>query len=244
MSQYSTEAILLAVRNWGEADRMVTLFSREYGKIAAIAYGCRRPRSGLAGAIQAFNQVELSITPGKALDTIKQCEIKHSFKQIREDLNIMSYAAFINELVVEFCPERQPEPHIYDLLLSAFSLISSRNPRLVASAAAWQLLTLAGYQPNLDNCVICGQNLTDKAFFSLDKGGSVCEKCDNNKLLGFDLSVRTFITNLMSIDWDNPQSFSINAATLIQSEKILTNYLSYLLGKPLNSLEFIKQIHI
>nr|WP_092068462.1 DNA repair protein RecO [Dendrosporobacter quercicolus]NSL47105.1 DNA repair protein RecO [Dendrosporobacter quercicolus DSM 1736]SDL76325.1 DNA replication and repair protein RecO [Dendrosporobacter quercicolus] len=243
MSQYLTEAILLSVRNWGEADKMVTVFSRNYGKITAIAYGCRRPQNRLAGVMQVFSQAELSIMPGKGLDTIKQGELKQSFRKIKENLDCMAYAAFINELVVEFCPDRQPEPLIYDLLIHTFSTITNRNPRLVALASAWQLLALAGYRPQVDCCVHCGQTIgPDEAYFSAEKGGSVCLHCEHQGLLAFSPHSQAFTANLLGLDWENLQGFSVNGATLRQTEQILTSYVVYLLGKPLKSLNFIQQV--
>jgi len=242
MSQYVTEAILLAVRNWGEADRMVTLFSREYGKVAAIAYGCRRPQNRLAGGMQIFSHVELSLMPGKGLDTVKQCEVKHSFRKIRENLNCMAYASFLAELVIEFCPERQAEPHTYDLLLGALTTITERNPRLVALAAAWQLLSIAGYYPEYKQCVTCGQSLGEAAYFSAELGGGVCTNCDHQNLPEFSAVAAGFIENLLHIDWENPNRFTVNGNILVQTENILIRYLVCLLEKPLKSLEFIKQI--
>lgn len=242
MAQYFTEAILLAVRNWGEADKMVTLLSRDYGKITAIAYGCRRPKNRLAGSIQVFSQVDLSMMSGHGLETIKQCDLKQSFRKVREDLTIMAYAAFVNELVVEFCPERQPEPHVYDLLVHTLSTITKRNPRLVALAAAWQLLALAGYQPNFACCVICGQELKDDAYFSSEKGGIVCSDCDHQELSEINAKAKDFIEALLYIDWENIQSFSVSGSILVQSERILTSYIACLLGKSLKSLDFIRQV--
>lgn len=242
MSQYFTEAILLSVRNWGEADKLVTVFSRDHGKITAIAYGCRRPSNRLAGIIQVFSQAELTMMQGKGLDTIKQGELKQSFRKIRENLDCMAYAAFVNELVAEFCPDRQPEPLVYDLLYHALSTITSRNPRLVALASAWQLLTLAGYQPLLDACAACGRPIEDDAWFSAEKGGIVCLQCEHQGLLPFGRAARKFTENLLAVDWENVQGFSVNGGVLYQNERILTGYVAYLLGKPLKSLTFIHQV--
>jgi DNA repair protein RecO (recombination protein O) len=244
MAQYLTEAIILAVRNWGEADKMVTLLSRDHGKIIAIAYGCRRPKNRLAGAIQVFSQVELALMSGHGIETIKQCELKQSFRKIREDLQAMAYAAFANELVVEFCPDRQPEPYVYDLLVQVLTTITCRNPRLVALAAAWQLLALVGYQAQYDHCVICGQPLSQDAFFDSEKGGGVCKACKQQDLPEMSERARRFLDQLLYLDWEQPPSFTVSGAVLLQSEKILTGYITCLLGKPLKSLEFIKQVSV
>lgn len=242
MTQYETEAILIAVRNWGEADRMVTFLSREYGKVSAIAYGCRRPKNRLAGGMQLFSQADLLVMPGKSLDTVKQCEVKQSFRLVREDLSFMAYAAFVTEIISEFCPERQPEPLIYDLLVHVLSTITQRNPRLVALAAAWQLLALAGFNPEWGQCAQCGRAIDNNAYFAPKQGGILCSECEHDGLLTINSETTGFIENLQSLNWEKPPAFSVNGGVLVQSEKILVAYLIYLLEKPLKSLEFIRQV--
>lgn len=244
MAQYSTEAILLVVRNWGEADKMVTFFSRELGKITAVAYGCRRPKSPLAGGMQAFSHLELGVMAGTHLDTIKQCETITSFKNLRENLDAMAYASFLTELVVEVCPERHPEPHIYDLLVCALGMLSKRNPRLVALAAAYQLVEYTGYQPVYTVCVACGLNIETDAFFSFEKGGVICNQCSSPDMIDMPLKMQGFIQNLLQLDWEKPEKFSINGAILVQTEKLLLDYLVFLIEKPLKSLAFIKQLAV
>lgn len=242
MAHYQTEAILLTVRDWGEADRVVTLFSREYGKLVAMAYGARYPKSKLAGCIQPFTHLDVDILSGKSMDTIKQCEIKNSFRKIREDLHRMAYGAFIAEITAELCPERQAEPLIFDLLTDLFRIITERNPRLVALAGAWQLLSLCGYYPEYGKCVICGKKLIFPAYFDAGSGGGVCTQCRQHQNQEFTQAECDFIKRLLHLDWDNPDRFTVNKLTLVQTENILINYLLCCLDKPLKSIEFIKQL--
>nr|MBP8036762.1 DNA repair protein RecO [Negativicutes bacterium] len=180
--QYVTEALILSVRDMGEADRLAVVFSREHGKLSAAAYGARRPRSRLAGSVQSFSLVEVSLMPGRNLETIGQCEVKRSFRELREDITLMTYAAFLTELVSELWPDRSPEPSAYDVLLGSFSLLLERNPRLVSLAGAWQLLALAGFHPEYERCVTCGQVLALPAYFDACAGGGVCPACEHSEL--------------------------------------------------------------
>lgn len=242
MAQYQTEVILVATRDWGEADKMVTLFSREYGKITAFANGARRPKSPLAGGMQLFTHLDVRLTAGKNYDSIKQCEIKHSFRHVQEDFNCMAYGTFIAELVAELCPERQPEPQVFDLLIEVLLVLSLRNPRVVALAWAWQLLFIMGYYPEFKECVSCGQVLTLPGYFSLSNGGCVCTTCDHTDLLEVNDKIYNFITCLLHIDWKNPVEFTVSGTVLMQTEKILMEYLTHCLDKPLKSMKFIKQV--
>ena len=76
MALYSTEAIIIGAKNWGETDRIITLLSPEKGLIKATAFGARRPKSQLAGALQLFNIVEIQLAAGERIDTVRQCSLK------------------------------------------------------------------------------------------------------------------------------------------------------------------------
>ncbi len=240
--QYVTEALVLSVRDMGEADRLVMLFSREHGKLSAAAYGSRRPRSRLAGTVQSFAQVSVSLMPGRNLDTIGQCEVKRSFRELREDIVLMTYAAFLSELVAELWPDRSPEPSAYDVLMFSFELLSERNPRLVSLAAAWQLLALAGFHPEYERCVVCGQLLTLPAFFDSCAGGGVCPTCEHGGMQPLDDAVCGFIDRLLNLSWQQPPAFKVTGAVLLQAEKILIEFIAHRLEHPLKSIRFIQMM--
>ncbi len=242
MAQYQVEAIVVAVRDWGDADKIVTLFSREHGKIIAFANGARRPKSPLAGGMQLFTHLEVSLLFGKNSDSIKQCEVKHTFRQLQEDFNSMAYGAFIAELTAELSPERQPEPHIFDLLLNVFHVLTKRNPRIAALAYAWQLLFMTGYSPEFGRCTLCGKEICFPAYFSFTHGGCVCSHCEHQGLPEMNEKINDFIQCLANLDWHNPGCFSVNPTILVQTEKMLLGYLMQCLDKPLKSMNFIKQV--
>lgn len=243
MKDYQTEAILLAARDWSGADRVVTLFSNEYGKLSALAYGARNAKSRLAGVLQPFSHVDVAIQPGKSIDTIKQCELKQSFREIREDLTVMAYASFLAEIVNELWPEREPDPLVFTLLIGAFKLITRRNPRIVALAAAWQLLALAGFTPQLDRCVICQAECSPPSGFNPEAGGMVCTSCDSQKNTVFSLQHKNFFEQLLSLDWEEPGHFTVTGGTLTSTEQILNSFLAYRMEKPLKSLSFIQMVN-
>ncbi|MGI6093398.1 MAG: DNA repair protein RecO [Veillonellaceae bacterium] len=242
MTQYQTEAILLAVRNWGEADKMVTLFSREHGKITAIAYGARRPKNRLASGMQPFMHINVSLASGNSLDYIKQYETINTFRELREKLDLLAYGAFIAELTAELCPDRQPEPQIFDLLEGIFKLLSQRNPRVASLAGAWQLLALTGFSPHYNKCTVCCKELVLPAYFSIASGGGVCSECRTPENFEFSMEVGKFLDNLLNLEWHNPGHFTVSGATLVETEKLFSCYLRYHIDKPLKSISFIREV--
>ena len=240
--QYVTEAIVLSVRDMGEADRLAVIFSREHGKLPAAAYGARRPRSRLGGTVQSFALIDVSLMPGRNLETIGQCEVKRSFRELREDITLMTYAAFLAELVSELWPDRSPEPSAYDVLLGSFALLLERNPRLVSLAGAWQLLALAGFHPEYERCVACGQVLALPAFFDACAGGGVCQTCEHTQLQPLDDAVCDFVDKLLNINWKQPPQFKVTGATLLQAEKMLIEFIAHRIERPLKSVRFIQMM--
>lgn len=242
MALYTAEAIVLAVHNWGEADKLVTFMTKEHGKIKAAAYGCRRQKSPLAAGMQVFNHLELQLMAGQRLDTVKQYELKGNFRSLGEKLLPMAYASFVAELLLELCPEHQPQPLVFDKLRQVLAAFSERNPRVVALAAAYQLLEYTGYQLSFDHCVFCGEALAGDSFFSLEQGGAVCRKCQTAALDEFPAALRQLIISLRDFDWTPAASVSVTGANLVRAERLLLAYLQQLIDKPLKSLAFLQQM--
>lgn len=242
--EYQTEAILLAARDWGAADRMVTLFSREYGIVTAMAYGARQPRSRLSGGLQPFSHLQLSIAAGgKGLDTIRQCQVQSAYRPIREDLTRLAYANFIAELTTGLWPERQAEPAVFDTLLTILQLLSDRNPRIATLAGAWHLLVFAGFQPEYTRCVRCGQALLLPVYFSYPDGGSVCKTCEPAGVPAFAQSDKDLLDKLLTMDLTQPGQFAVNSQILASAERLLYGFVKYQLERPLKSLDFINRIN-
>lgn len=244
MSQYKTEAILLRARDWQEADRIITLFTRDYGKVVAMAYGVRRAKNHFAGTLQQFMHLEVVLASGKNMESIKQCDIKNSFKEVRDNLDYMAYGALMLELVNELCPERQAEPLIFDLLLAGINQLSQHNPRLVALAVSWQLLALSGFCPEYEKCISCGDMLTGNAFFDAKAGGGVCPNCADTSLHGFSMAAREFLICLLALDLESPSPFKVSGLALKQVEAILLTYVKVCIDKPLKSISFINELSI
>ncbi len=244
MALYTTEAILLEVRNWGEADKMLQFFSRDRGRIRAAAFGCRRPKSPLSGALQMFNCLEITLTEGNRVDTVRQASVRQRFPVLTSDLTAMAYASFVAELLLELTPEGEPDEKLYGWLPDVFAACGPRNPRLVALAAGYQLLSFAGVGFNLEECCRCGRPVESGGAFSVSEGGALCAACagetaDNRP---YPASLRDFLLVLASLDWRSPASFTAKKDDLMAAEALLLGGLYHLFGKNLKSLGFIRQL--
>lgn len=145
---YSTHAIVLKRRNVGEADRVVTIFSKEYGRMRVIAKGVRRVHSRRAAHLEVFSHTLLVLHRGKTWDSISEAAPKHAFSALRQSLLRVSHAYYLCELVDALLPERQEHRDVYTLLLGALTAlndIEGNDPVEVSEQFALELLRILGY---------------------------------------------------------------------------------------------------
>ncbi len=176
---YKTEAIVLRQRKLGEAGKIVTLYTPNYGKLDAVAKGVRRPKSRLGGHLEVLTHTTVMLAQGRNLETVSQAQTVESFGGLRADLHRLSRALYAAELVDRFSPERAESYHVFQLLLATLRrLVSAKNVDTVLRHMEMQLLGLAGFQPQLARCVNCERALAAAAsYFSPDAGGVLCPAC-------------------------------------------------------------------
>ncbi len=177
MPVYKAEAIVLRRRPLGEADRVLTLFTNEWGKLSAVARGVRKTTSRLAGRLEPFSHVEMLLARSRgALDVVAQAEIREGMAELRGDLRRFGAAALAAELLDAATPEREAHPELFDLMAATLRLIARDD----LSALPWfalRLVGLVGFQPALEGCAVCGRRPDPSPSWSHPLGGVVCSRC-------------------------------------------------------------------
>jgi len=176
---YRTPAIVLKRMDLGEADRIVTFFSRDQGKVRAVAKGARRVTSRSAGHIEPFTLTDVLFAVGRELDVVSQADTVEAFRQLRENLNLTTHAYYLAEVVDLLTEERLENRAVFDVLVDAFrQLTLAADARLVLIAFHLQLLDALGYRPELRQCVGCSAAIEPVAnHFSARQGGALCPTC-------------------------------------------------------------------
>ncbi len=181
MSIQKTAAITLKSRRWGEADRIVTVYTRRFGKLWAVARGARRLKSRFGGALEPFVHCDLNLFEkhGDTLNRVTQADIRESFPGLREDLTRMGGAARMSNLVSAVTVENDPEPMMYEILLQGLRVLhDGDDPALTALLFQIRLLGQTGFRPQTDQCAVCGRTHgIEGAMFSPQSGGLVCGPC-------------------------------------------------------------------
>lgn len=176
---YKTSAIVLRGRAYGEADRILTLFTTERGKIDAIAKGVRRTKSHLAGRLEFANQVQLGMHRGRNLDVVVCADLECANWQSLVQPEHFAAANLAIELIDAFCEPDLPLPDVYALLSAALGAIGqSPEPLALLPRFSLRLLEALGLAPPADRCVRCGSDFTGAgAWLDPDQGGFACEAC-------------------------------------------------------------------
>src|SRR3990170_1910395 len=173
---YKTEAVVLKRFNLGEADRILTLYTPNLGKIRAIAKGVRRTKSKMGGHVELFTRSALMLAHGQNLDVLTQAQTLDSFLPLRDDLQRTAWGIYVIELVDQFTADNQENYPLYKLLIETLHrLCEAPDGELVLRYLELQLLRLAGSQPQLQRCPACREKLTPIANgFSPEAGGVLC----------------------------------------------------------------------
>ncbi len=179
MKLYRVQAIVLNSREMRDAHRVLTLFSREQGKLRVAAHGVDKPASRKRGAVQPFCHSEFLLRCGRELDSVSQCEGRDIFPGLRTNLQRMGYAAYVAELVDGLTADGEPNENVFRLLLHTLrALEKTGDAELVARGFTLRLLSVLGYMPHLNGCVDCGGEVfTPRARFSAAAGGLICPEC-------------------------------------------------------------------
>lgn len=168
---YRVSAIVLKRRDQGEADRLLTVLTRDRGKLTLLAKGVRRQASRKAGHIEPFTQVDLLVAKGKSLDLVTQAETIEAHRALREDLWRSTWAYYVAELADAFTLDEGPQELLFDLVAETLDRLN-RGEDLALCVRYYEvhLLGLVGYQPQLFRCVQCDALLQPEInFLSLDR---------------------------------------------------------------------------
>ena len=171
---YSSEGIVLARRNYGEADRILVVYSKAFGKISLMAKGVRYPKSRKRGAIEVFSYIKYAAARGKNLDLITEAEIIDSFNLIRKDLKRTSLSYFFMEAIGRTSHENEPNHEVFELLLNYLNVLKdgSRLKKLRLNFIL-DLLTVLGFWPKgkiMDNPDSVLENVIERKMASLRVG--------------------------------------------------------------------------
>lgn len=245
---FRTTALILKRINFGEADRLLTLLTPDYGKFDAIAKGARKPASKKTGHVELFTKADVLIARGRSIDLLTQAESISSYLPIREDLMRGALANYATELLDRFTFESDHTSNapLFELLDETFQrLCTDSDMRRVIRYYELHLLDMVGFKPELNECVITREEIEPvDQFFSFDGGGVVSPEGANHSagLVRLPLNTLKLLRHLQRSQYANVASLAISDALHADIERIMLGYMSYILESRVQSIEFIRRL--
>lgn len=249
MSLFKTEAIVLKQFDLGEADKIITFYTKDNGKVRAVARGVRKSRNSISGLVLPFSYNLVTFYRGRSLDRINQIENIFSFSQLREDLTLMAYTSFMAELVEKVGLEDQPNQNLFSLLLASFHHLTKTEKekyKYIELTFKVHLLSITGLKPELDKCVYCGKvfQFSKTHLFSIDQGGIICEECYSEQKRSQQISGEALrILNRIFTNGLKPfNNLIISERAFGELDELINSFLLYHLDIELKSLNFLNMI--
>jgi DNA repair protein RecO (recombination protein O) len=242
----TTSAILLRSVDYGESDRVVTLFGRTTGSVGAIARGARKSQKRFAGGLGlcSVGDVELRERGSAELLTLERFDLRASYPSLGSEVARMGHAAYVAELVAKLCAPRQAEPRIYDFLIAFLERLDAAgasDTRLRVFELG--LLERLGFAPALAACAVCGRadlstgDAIDVRWIP-DQGGVVCRGCASR---GRPMRpvVRLALERLASTPFEDVPQVTLSEDVARGCRDALQELVAGHLSAPLRSLEFL-----
>lgn len=235
MSLYRDEGVVLKTVKLGEADRIVTLMTKNHGKIRAVAKGVRRIKSRFGGRVEPFMRDDLLIAEGRSLDVISQVVSISSYAaHICMDYDAYAAANVIVETADKLISnEHEPATGQYMLLIAALAALSreTHRPQTISDSYVMRALAQAGWTPRLSSCTVCGKR-DDLDYFSVSGGGMLCCTDHTPNSRRIDLVGQEQMEALIEGDWNVLDRAPINP----EIRRFVEEWGEYYLERPIRSL--------
>ena len=238
---FQVEGIVIHTREFGEKDALLTLITKERGKLSIICKGVKKPVSRMRSAAQLFTHARFFLYEGKSLATATQAQSLENFKTISTDLTKFAVASYWAELLELVIPEREMNYHAYLLTLKSLRLLDENFTWALFFAFQFKLLTITGYQPVIDQCTACGAELNNEIYLSVSQGGTLCSICAKGSRRvteGTIQSLRLFKTASLEMI----TKLKLSSIVHRELKVFLREYIEYHTETRLRSAEFLASI--
>ena len=255
---YQTEGIILKQTKLGEFDRIVTIYTPEFGKLRAVAKGACRPKSKLGGNVEPLTHSLMLLAKGRNLDVVTQSQTMDGFLALKSDLWRMACGLYVLELVDHFTIESGENRLLFDLLLNTLHQLNEPDSNETALRYfELHLLHHLGYRPQLHRCVNCDSPLRPVInFFSPSKGGVVCPTCNSEENRryeqidtmspqpSFALSVEALkvLRLWQRCDYATSRRVKVRPELSQELEQVLCQYIRYIVQRELKSLTWLREL--
>lgn len=194
MGLYRDEGIVLRTHKLGESDRIVSILTRQRGKVRAVAKGVRKTKSRFGARLEPPTHVSLLFYEGRELDIVTQAETLDHFRVLRDDLDRLTRAVSMLEVAEQLGLEGEGNEPLFQMLLGALRALADGNMPLVVPGFFLKVLALEGFRPMVEACIECGAE-DELVSFDLEAGGVRCR--DHRRGQGLSPEAMGFLQDIL-----------------------------------------------
>lgn len=238
------EGIVIRTTDYGEANKILTLYTRELGKIGVMARGAKRPKSRLSSISQLFTHGQYVYQKTSGLGVLNQGEMIQSFRDLREDIFLTAYGAYIVELLDKLTDQYDINPFLYELLFQTLKYMDEGlDYEILTRIFEVKMLKVAGIGLYVDGCSHCGATEGEYSF-SVKEGGFLCHRClhVDERTIKINSGTAKLLRLFYHFDLNRLGAISVKAETKEQLKQVLEAYFDEYSGLYLKSKRFLNQI--
>ncbi len=231
-------ALVIRVIEFSETSSVVTLFTREFGKVHALAKGSRRPKGPFESALDLLSlcRIVFLAKSSDALDLLTEAKLERRFRAASRSLSRLYAGYYVAELLHELTHDRDPHPELFDFACDTLLALGTGQQNVAALTMRFEAtaLRVLGHLPELDQCVECGKQVSGdgRVAFGMIAGGVLCAACRPGKKQVVSLSgaARNTLRRLADVSDTNESIEGLDRRVVGELRGVLNQYLSHLLG--------------
>lgn len=252
---YKTPAIVLKSYNWPRNARLYILYTKQFGKIRAVAAGTQKVTSKIAGHLQPFSVTEVMFARGRKIERLAQARIEQHYDALTNHISSYALGSYILEIIERLTSDGIADEYIWHQIITVFEELQDQSQwlqsfvdrdvekkmYLTTRLFAFQVLDRFGYRPELQDCLYCRKEVNpNEVYLSLVQGGILCSLCKKEvleaKLVSSELI--KLLRYTLTEDISQANRLVISEACLIQAAEIIDQYVSIQTQKAIKSASF------
>jgi DNA repair protein RecO (recombination protein O) len=245
-----TDAIILRVFPWSETSLVVSLYTRDFGKLSALAKGARRPKGPFEAALDLLSVCRVVFIPkaNDALDILTEAKLQRRFRAGARDLLRLYAGYYVAELLDRLTDKGDSQPEIFELASATLESLENSAVDLPAIVLRWelQMLRLTGHLPSWECCAQCGRLVEECEWlmFGMLAGGVVCEKCrvGTTHVLRITSGSRQILQQFSQSEWSQIELTAFSHGHRSALRRVITGYLTVLLDRKLQMHPYLEEL--
>lgn len=238
------EGIVIRSIDYGESNKIVTIYTETFGKVGVMARGAKKTRSRLGAGTQLFTYGTFVYYQGSGLGTLTQVGINDSFRYIRNDLHVAAYAMYVVEMIDKLTADREPVPSLFQMLHQILTHFNEgEDAEVIVRIFEMKMLAFIGIRPEIDCCVRC-QNIEQLQSFSIKEAGFLCNRCVHIDERAYPLSPHTvrLLRLFYYFDLTRLGQVTLKKETRRQLKEVISAYYEEYSGLQLKSKRILDQM--